>query len=118
MDTQMLYEIIGYIASGLVALSLSMKRILYLRIVNLVGAITFAIYGLLIGAYPVVIVNILIVMINLYFLYQMFSAEEYFRLLEVQPDSRYVAEFLKFYRDDIQRFSPDFRHDPSMNRLL
>lgn len=111
-------EIVGYIASGLVALSLSMKRILYLRIVNLVGAATFTVYGLAISAYPIVIVNIIIVMINLYFLYQLFTAKDYFDLLEVMPENRYLGEFLRYYGADIQRFFPGFSYQPKPNTLV
>ena len=44
----MLEEFIGYAASILVAFSLMMSSILKLRIINLIGAITFVIYGLMV----------------------------------------------------------------------
>jgi len=118
MDSETIFEIIGYAASALVAISLAMKRILYLRIVNLLGAITFVIYGLFIQAYPVVVVNGIITIINLYYLYQLFGAKEYFRLLEIRPDSHYLLEFLAFYREDIHRFSPEFNYDQSTKGLV
>jgi|ERR1051325_4597590 hypothetical protein len=52
-----IYELIGYVASVLVAISLTMTSILRLRIINLTGSACFTLYGLLIGAYPVAIVN-------------------------------------------------------------
>ena len=50
MNPQLLYEIIGYTASFLVALSMAMNSLFKLRVANLIGAICFTTYGLLIGA--------------------------------------------------------------------
>lgn len=113
MDQSFIYEIIGYVASALVAISLMMSSILKLRLINLTGAITFTIYGLLIGAYPVVIVNFVIVLINLYYLREIFTTNEYFTLLEVQQDSDYLRQFLTFYEADIGRFLPRFSYAAS-----
>jgi len=117
MDAHTIYELIGYLSSALIAISLMMKRILYLRVVNLVGAITFTIYGLLIGAYPIVITNAVITLIDVYFLYKIFTAQEFFRLLELPPDDRYLHEFLAYYADDIETYVPGFEHNPAANEL-
>lgn len=101
-------ELVGYVASALVAISLMMSSILRLRMVNLLGAATFAVYGLLIEAYPVAVVNLFIVFINLYYLRGMLRTEEFFRLLEVQRDSEYLDYFLSFYAKEIRRFFPRF----------
>ena len=68
MDLSFAYEIIGYFASVLVAISLMMSSILKLRVINLLGAALFTLYGLLIGAYPVAVMNFFIVLIDLYYL--------------------------------------------------
>lgn len=112
MDAELAYELIGYLASGLVAVSLMMKSIRRLRIYNLVGSLAFTVYGVLIGAYPVAAVNAFIVFINLYYLRQMAAAREFFDLLKIRPDSEYLRSFLDFHRDDIQRFSPGFEYAP------
>ncbi len=70
MDIQTI-EILGYAASIMVAISLTMKNIVKLRILNLIGCILFSIYGLLIDAMPVVATNGFIVCVNIYFLIQM-----------------------------------------------
>jgi hypothetical protein len=80
-------ELIGYVASVLVALSLMMSSILRLRLINMVGAMVFAVYGLLIGSMPVAAVNTFIVGINVYYLWRIFGAREYFRVLRITPDS-------------------------------
>ena len=118
MDIPLIYEIIGYIASLLIALSLMMSSILKLRVINLVGAIFFTAYGMLISAYPVAAVNFFIILIDLYYLNQIRSAKEFFRLLEVQPDSDYLRYFLQFYARDIQKFLPGFAFMPSGDQLI
>ena len=117
MDSKMVLEIVGYVASVLVAVSLMMSSILKLRVINLVGSAAFTVYGVLIHAYPVAAVNGLIVLINLYYLRQMLGSREYFKLLRVQPDSEYLRYFLEFYRAEIHRFLPGFTHTPAPGQL-
>ena len=117
MDSQLVLEIVGYVASVLVAISLMMSSILRLRLINLAGSAAFTVYGVLIHAYPVAVVNLLIVFINLYYLRQMLGSREYFKLLRVRPDSEYLRYFLDFYREDVQRFVPGFAHVPAEGQL-
>lgn len=65
-----LIEWVGYLASVLIAFSMFMKDIIKLRFINLVGSLCFVIYGLVIKAYPVALTNIVIVIVNLYYLYK------------------------------------------------
>lgn len=113
MTTSQLLEGLGYLASVLVALSLMMKSILRLRVINLIGAVCFTVYGVLIAAYPVATVNFIIALINIYFLFQMTRSREQFALAEVRPVSDYLRQFLKFYALEIARFQPGFAHDPT-----
>jgi hypothetical protein len=59
-----LIELTGYLASALVAGSMVMKSVLRLRLINTLGALTFVAYGVLIRAWPVVLMNALIAGIN------------------------------------------------------
>ncbi|MBW3569941.1 MAG: YgjV family protein [Gemmatimonadetes bacterium] len=117
MDTQLLYEMIGYVASALVAISLMMSSLLRLRLINLAGSAAFTVYGVLIEAYPVAAVNGIIVVINLFYLYRMLRTREYFRLLSVEPDSQYLRQFLSFYQREIRRFLPGFAYTPAPDDL-
>lgn len=104
-----LFDIIGYTASILVAISLTMSNVLRLRIINTAGALTFAVYGYLVGAYPVLAVNGWILLIDIYYLFQMTGKKDYFKLLEgVRSDSAYLTNFFEFYKPDIIRFFPGF----------
>lgn len=118
MDQRWILELVGYVASALVAISLMMSSILRLRVINLFGSAFFTIYGVLIGAYPVAVVNLFIVFINLYYLRQMLGTKEYFKLLEIKPDSDYLRYFLSFYEQEIKRFLPEFSYRPAENQLV
>ena len=52
-------------------MSLLMSSLWRLRVINLIGALAFTLYGVLIGAVPVAVVNILIAAIDVYYLRQM-----------------------------------------------
>lgn len=113
MNAPLALELLGYAASALIAISLMMRSVVRLRLINLMGAATFSIYGFLIGAYPVGILNMLTASINVYQLYRLRRRREFFRILEVNPEtSQYLAYFLEFQKNDIAKFVPDFRFDP------
>jgi hypothetical protein len=101
-------EIIGYIASVLVAISLMMSGIIKLRVINLIGAILFFVYGLVIDAYPIALVNGIICFVNIYYLYDIFKVQEYFKILEVEQNSEYLNYFLKFHETEIRKYIPSF----------
>lgn len=117
MDTPILYEIIGYVASVLVAVSLMMSKVLTLRLVNMIGAATFSLYGFLIGSIPVAGMNAFIVLINLYYLHQMFRSKTFFSLLEVSLDDKYLRHFLSFYESDMRKTQTAFRKNPEKGSL-
>ncbi|PMJ89677.1 YgjV family protein [Vibrio sp. 10N.261.55.A7] len=64
-------EILGYAASIMVAISLTMKDIVRLRVINFVGCGLFTAYGLMINSWPVVLTNGFIACVNVYFLVKM-----------------------------------------------
>ncbi|MFZ5353762.1 MAG: GNAT family N-acetyltransferase [Bacillota bacterium] len=101
-------EWLGYLASIIVAVSLLMSSIVKLRWFNLIGSALFAAYGFAINALPVGIINLVIMIINIYYLYKIYTESEYFKLLEISKDSRYLGYFLEFYKKDISRFFPEF----------
>jgi hypothetical protein len=104
-------ELIGYLGSILVAISLMMKSLLRLRIINMIGALFFTLYGVLLGAYPVAFLNGIIVCIDLYYLIQMWRQKDFFTFLEVSPNGKYLNAFVDFYKDDIREIIPTYTHN-------
>ena len=101
-------EILGYVASALVVLSLTMASVVRLRLISLAGSCAFMAYGVLIGSVPIVITNISIVVINVWFLRKELGGG---RDLDVQPiaaDAPFLTDFVQFHLPDIHRFQPEF----------
>ncbi len=106
----MYIELIGYIASGVVAVSLMMSNISRLRWLNLFGSLVFMVYGLLVHAYPVAAVNGFVVLVDAYYLWELNSKKDFFSLLAVPPDDKtFLGIFLQFYSADIKKYFPDFK---------
>jgi len=63
-----LTEWVGYLAMTVLLISFMMKNVIKLRIINSVGCLFFVIYGIMISQYPIVITNLAIILINLYYL--------------------------------------------------
>lgn len=118
MDEKFILEIIGYIASVLVAVSLMMTSIIKLRVINLLGAIFFVVYGMLISAYPVALVNFIIVIINVVNLKKIFSQKEYFEILDLPADSKFLNYFLTTYKSEIKQYIPEFDSNIKDNSLI
>ncbi len=105
-------EMIGYVGSVLVAVSLMMSSLVKLRWINLAGALTFAIYGGLVGAYPVLAVNGFICIVNVVYLWRMSRRRDFFTLLPIRrSDNSFLRGFLAFHRQDIDKYFPDFDLD-------
>lgn len=63
-------DLIGYLATTIVASSFLMKRIHALRIVNSIGAFLFVIYGIMIKSYPVCFTNTFILSVNIFHIFK------------------------------------------------
>lgn len=61
-------EWLGISASVIILISFLMKNILWVRLVNIVGAIVFVIYGIIIGAVSVWLLNGMLVLVHLIYL--------------------------------------------------
>lgn len=102
-------EIFGYIASAIIAYSLTRSSIIKLRLINLVGSSSFCIYGFIIGAPPVAILNGFIAVTNVVYLRKMLTqAKTHFSVLEVSLPSNYVRFFLEFHKQEVDLLFPRF----------
>lgn len=104
-------EWVGYLASVIIAVSLLMSSLVKLRWLNLVGSFLFAVYGFMINALPVGLINTIIIFINVYYLYRIYTFKEYFKLIEITQNSEYLNNFFSFYKDDIKKFFPKFNFE-------
>lgn len=73
------------------------------------GASSFCVYGILIGAFPVALLNGFIAITNVFFLRKMLlHTEQNFVVLKVSRPSNYVDFFLESHRAEIEHFFPRF----------
>ena len=101
-------ELIGYLASALVAVSLLTSNVLRLRVLNLAGALVFALYAALVRAWPVLTVNLFVACIDLWHIVRLKSRRDVFKLMPVKPEDPLLANFLAYHARGIWQFFPDF----------
>jgi len=64
-------EVIGYLAMLTLLVSFLMKDVVKLRLINTLGCFVFVVYGFLLDiSWPIVITNVSIMSINIYYLIQ------------------------------------------------
>lgn len=101
----------GYLASLLLALGLMVNNDLKFRWLNTCGNVAFITYGIIINAVPVILTNVLLLCINVFYLYRIYNRKEKFELLEFSLGGILVERFLEFYKKDIQSYFPDFKRE-------
>ncbi len=101
-------EVIGYVASGLIVVSLALHRTVPLRVVSLLGAGMFVGYGLLIGSWPVVVSNAVIVAVTVWQLYREATTSHDLALVRTEPSSPFLEDFITGHLKDIQKSQPNF----------
>ncbi len=64
MTIPLLLEIIGYIGTALVIISMLMTSVVRLRVLNLCGAAVSLVYALAVAAWPVALLNLTLTAVN------------------------------------------------------
>lgn len=108
MDTAMLIEIFGYIGSALVVVSMLMSSVVKLRVINTFGSIISGTYAFIVGAFPLLLMNVCLIVINVYNLYKLLKTEQQYDMVEGETGDKYVEYFLDRYSADIKTFFPAF----------
>lgn len=115
-----IYQSIGYLATVFLGISLMTKNSIRFRWINGAGCLAFVIYGFLIGAVPVLITNLLLFVINIYFLMKLFRTEDSFDLIEYKPEDKLIQKFRDFYSKEIKEYFPDYvtTENPNIIRFV
>ena len=61
----MFVELIGYLASVIILIGFTFKDESKIRTINMIGSLLFIVYGLLIKAYPLALLNALTIVVNI-----------------------------------------------------
>lgn len=107
----MTVELIGYIGSALVLVSMLMSSVVRLRIINLTGSVIFSVYALMIRSYPTALMNIALALINIFYLVRMFREKKIYDAIRTDRSDPYFAYLLDRYSEDIRHFFPDVTLD-------
>ncbi|MBR4308945.1 MAG: YgjV family protein [Oscillospiraceae bacterium] len=114
---RIIIEAVGYIGTALVIISMLMTSVVKLRVINTVGSIFSFVYAMIWHTYPVAIMNICLIIINVYNLIKLFKPSKHFDMIVVNPGDSVLQYFLKRWSDDLKLYFPEFdRKAPAADR--
>lgn len=108
-------DVLGWGGSALLVYSLLQSRVLRLRVLNLAACLILTVFNWALEVWPMVGMNIVLALINLWFIAKLVRArhdEAAFEVLQVRGDDEYLRHVLRVHGGDIVRFNPEFVHDP------
>ena len=108
MNFDVFKEGLGYAASLIILVSLLMTNVFRLRVINLIGSLAFSLYGWLIGAWPVCVINAVITGIDGWYLLQSLRVSAIFELSQVGNCSgaEYLRRFFLFHERELMKYAP------------
>jgi hypothetical protein len=104
------FDLLGWVGSILVILSLMQARVLRFRWMNLVGAALATGYNAAIGVWPFAVMNGVITIIDIYWVIRLQrerNDDVTYEVIEVGTDDALWRHILAVHRDDIATFQPD-----------
>ena len=108
MSQTAIFELIGYIGSALVIVSMLMTSVVKLRVINMIGSVIFCTYALCIHSYPTAAMQVCLIIINIINLYKLNNTKKEYAAVGVKADDGFLAHFLFTNSSDIKKFFPDF----------
>ena len=108
MRLDLILELIGYLGSALVIVSMLMTSVVKLRIINTIGSIIFCGYALAIHSYPTAAMQVCLIIINIINLYKLNNTKKEYSAINTNASDCFLAHFLLSNSSDIKKFFPDF----------
>ena len=108
-------EIVGWVGSALVIVSLAQARVLRFRVLNLVGAALAVVYNAALAIWPFAAMNLVIAVIDVYWLRRLLVARHdpaAYSVVEVGPGDAYLGHVIDVHLEDIRRFQPTYVAPP------
>jgi hypothetical protein len=109
-------DVLGWGGSALLVFSLLQARVLRFRTLNLVACVILVAFNAVLEIWPMVGMNIVLAVINVWFIVQLLDErhdEAVFEVVEVGAGDEYLRHLLRIHGADILRFQPDFVWDPA-----
>lgn len=101
-------EAFGYIGTALVIVSMLMTSIFKLRIINICGSVISAIYSAMVSAWPIVVMNACLVIINLYQIAVYLKRHREFTAVKARYDDGSLLHFISLYKNGIKSEFPEY----------
>lgn len=116
MDSKIIFEVIGYVGSALVLVSFLMSSVLKLRIINTLGSVVSAIYGMIMHTYPTVVMNVALMIINIVYIIKLYrnTDAKIYHMHEVASTDEFLGYFIENHREDINNFFSGFVFPPEV----
>ena len=109
--SEIIASLLGYVASLLLAISLLVNNDLKFRWLNTFGCLSFILYAVIINAFPIILTNSILLLINAFYLVRIYRSNENFDLLAFKAGDELINKFLAFHQKDIKAYFPDY--DPA-----
>ena len=108
MSINLILELIGYLGSALVIVSMLMTSVVKLRIINTIGSVIFCGYALAIHSYPTAAMQVCLIIINIINLYKLNNTKKEYSAINTNAADCFLTHFLLANSSDIKKFFPDF----------
>ena len=94
-------QILGYAASLIVFISLMMKSLAKLRVLNAAGSLLFVVFALATDSLPTAFLNMGIVVIDVFYFIRMTRVKDNFEIMTVQKDNEIVRRFYRTNKKEL-----------------
>ncbi len=108
LDFYFFLEVFGYIGSALVIISMLMTSVVKLRIINICGGAISTIYAFFGGAFPIVLMNTTLIIINIVQLIRLRHNKPAFGRVYTKAGDKTAEYFLSLYEEDIKKYYPEY----------
>lgn len=94
-------EALGYVASFIILVSLTMKSIVRLRWINAAGSLLFVAFAVLTRSVPTVVMNVGIIAIDLFYVFRMSRIRSDYRMVHAERHGAFLEFFYERHRGEI-----------------
>lgn len=118
MRLDLLLELIGYLGSLLVIVSMLMTSVVKLRVINTIGSVIFCAYALAIHSYPTAAMQVCLIIINIVNLHKLNNTKKEYAAVELNFNDGFLSHFLFSNSSDIKKIFPDFSAPSQNDRIF
>ena len=101
-------ELVGYLGSALVIVSMLMTSVVKLRVINTIGSVIFCTYALCIHSYPTAAMQVALIIINVVNLSRLLNTKKEYSVVKQNGAQAFSNYFITQNNDDIKKIFPEF----------